>query len=429
MSEKADDSLTTGATPRNSETRGLAPDVTPSPPSAVKEPEHALELLLELGNTLEIDAPVERTAQTFITALANVLRRCAVGVCVVDWKSGASVVSIELPAGSQRGLGQDPSRLFPEFAAERVVEVSAAHGSTLHVASDDALLIADGSPAMQLAERAARLLSAALGRARRFQDARESTEDLRRLQAKVIQAEKLASLGQIVAGLVHELNNPLTSIVAYSEYLKRKAQRRAESDPDGADDLERLRRIGEAAERILKFSRDLVAYARPSTEVPGPVSLDEIIEKALVFCEHEFAQVGAMIDRVMPAYIPPVRGIAGQLTQVFVNLFTNAAHALGEEGGTVSIRVQPCPNGDALLVEVRDDGSGIDPESIPLIFEPFFTTKSDGRGTGLGLSIVKDIVTSHGGTLSATSTLGEGSVFSVILPLAAMPPSMPPPKP
>jgi signal transduction histidine kinase len=336
-------------------------------------------------------------------------------------------VCVETPPGAERRPGRDPTRLFPEFAAERVVALGGAPGSTLHVATDDESVLHDGSETLAFVERGARTLSAVLVRGRRFQDARESTEDLRRLQAKVIQADKLASLGQIVAGLVHELNNPLTSIVAYSEYLKRKAQRRAEVDPEAEDDLERLRRIGEAAERILKFSRDLVAYARPSAEVPGPVTLSEVIDKALVFCEHEFARASVEVDRVMPPYVPPVRGIAGQLTQVFVNLFTNAAHAMGEQGGRVTITARVCPSGDALVVEVRDDGVGISADAIPRIFDPFFTTKTDGRGTGLGLSIVKDIVTSHGGTLTASSTPGEGSVFSVVLPLVAMPPSMLPP--
>jgi signal transduction histidine kinase len=427
MTDKANDSLTGGGPARHSETRGLEPDSASSRPSVEHIAAHPLEHLVDLSNAIEIDASATETTQKFVTSIASALPRCAVGACVVDPQSGASFVCVETPPGLERLPGRDPSRLFPEFTIERVVSLTGAQGSTLHVATDDAELLVDGSETLELVERTARMLSAALVRGRRFQDARESTEDLRRLQAKVIQAEKLASLGQIVAGLVHELNNPLTSIVAYSEYLKRKAQRRAEVDPDGEDDLERLRRIGEAAERILKFSRDLVAYARPSAEVPGPVALADVIDKALVFCEHEFARANVEVDRMMPPYVPPVRGIAGQLTQVFVNLFTNAAHAMGEQGGKVTIGVRVCSSGDALIVEVRDNGVGISAEAIPRIFDPFFTTKTDGRGTGLGLSIVKDIVTTHGGTLTASSTPGEGSAFSVVLPLVAMPPSMLPP--
>src|SRR5690606_18109314 len=150
--------------------------------------------------------------------------------------------------------------------------------------------------------------------------------------------------------------------------------------------------IGEAAERILKFSRDLVAYARPSTDIPGPVVLNEVIDKAIVFCEHEFGKNGIAVHQAIEADLPPVRGIAGQLTQVFVNLFTNAAHAMQQTGGTLEITAQLLDE-EMVLVQVADSGVGIPDQDIEQIFEPFYTTKVDGAGTGLGLSIVRDIVT------------------------------------
>jgi signal transduction histidine kinase len=230
----------------------------------------------------------------------------------------------------------------------------------------------------------------------------------------MIQAEKLASLGQIVAGIVHELNNPLTSILAYADYLSRKRRARGQDD-DVEDDIERLRRIEEAASRILKFSRDLVAYARPSTEVPGPVSLSEVVGKALGFCEHEFKHIG--VEHHVAEELPPIRGVSGSLIQVFVNLFTNAAHAMSA-GGQLRILARLEPNARAVLVDVEDEGQGIEPENVPLIFEPFFTTKTDGRGTGLGLSIVRGIVDMHGGTVAVRSAPGRGTVFTLTLPLA-----------
>jgi len=233
-------------------------------------------------------------------------------------------------------------------------------------------------------------------------------------------------LGQIVAGFVHELNNPLTSIIAYTDYLKRRSLSRAEGDPNAADEFERLRRIGEAADRILKFSRDLVAYARPSRNVPAPVDLQEVVQKALVFCEHELQLSGVKVTSLDLDALPAVRGNRGQLTQVFVNLFTNAAHAMRANGGELRITASTSAASDSVVVDVADQGVGIPKQDLAQIFEPFFTTKSDGQGSGLGLSIVNDIVRSHGGTLKAESEPGHGTVFRVELPLAARPSSLRP---
>jgi len=226
-----------------------------------------------------------------------------------------------------------------------------------------------------------------------------------------VQAEKLASLGQLAAGVVHELNNPLTSIVAYTDWLIRKAG--PTGDPDS---LERLRRIGESASRILRFTRDLVAYARPSSEVPVPVSLHNVMEQALAFCEHVLAEHGAHVERRFAETAPPVRGMPEQLAQVFVNLFTNACHAMPQVDGQLSVSSAMTRDGRKIEVTVEDNGHGISPEHLPSIFTPFFTTKGDGRGTGLGLSIVKNILDNHGAEIRAErSTLG-GARFVLVFP-------------
>jgi signal transduction histidine kinase len=201
------------------------------------------------------------------------------------------------------------------------------------------------------------------------------------------------------------------------------ARARPPSD-EREDELERLRRIGEAASRILNFSRDLVTYARPAADVPGTVHIPSLVEKALVFCEHEFQGAPIQIVSEFDARVPPVRGMAGQLTQVFVNLFTNAAHAMSAAGGELRIAMHADSVQQTLTVEVADTGTGIGEDDMPQIFEPFFTTKTDGRGTGLGLSIVRGILDAHGGTIHAESTLGEGTVFTLTLPLAVVVPSL-----
>jgi two-component system, NtrC family, sensor kinase len=375
------------------------------------------DVLLRLSFSLPIDVELEQLLREFMDALAALLPSAAFGACLVSSTGAAPVVLSRLPAGVALDIERDPTRLFPGFHDERIFDLDdGAVGSTLHLASPLQAL----SPLQtQIGTQAALLLAAAVRRARIYMRAQESARSIRKLQAQVIQNEKLASLGQIVAGVVHELNNPLTSIIAYSDYLKRMVFARPNYD-EQEDELERLRRIGEAATRILNFSRDLVAYARPAADVPGTVDIPAIVEKALVFCEHEFQGTQIQIFREFDGHLPRVRGMAGQLTQVFVNLFTNAAHAMASDGGELRIMIQADTTQQTLTVEVADTGTGIAEDDMPQIFEPFFTTKTDGRGTGLGLSIVRGILDAHGGTVHATSTLGEGTVFSLTLPLAVV---------
>ena len=156
-------------------------------------------------------------------------------------------------------------------------------------------------------------------------------------------------------------------------------------------------------------------------EVPAPVPIHDVIDRALVFCEHVLDQTGVLVERNFGS-VPPVRGVAGQLTQVFVNLFTNAAHAMNEGGGCLSVTTELIGD-DGVAITIIDDGHGIDLDHLPRIFEPFFTTKPDGTGTGLGLSIVRNIVTAHGGAIRAVGNAPRGTVFRVELPAAASPKS------
>ena len=379
------------------------------------------DVLLRLSLSLPIDVELDQLVREFMDGLATLLPTAAFGACIVSSNGAAPVVLSRLPVGMATNIERDPTRLFPGFHDERIFELEdGAVGSTLHLASPLQAL----SPLQaQIGAQAALLLAAAVRRARLYIRAEESARSIRKLQAQVIQNEKLASLGQIVAGVVHELNNPLTSIIAYSDYLKRMARARPKYD-EQEDELERLRRIGEAATRILNFSRDLVAYARPAADVPGTVPIQAIVEKALVFCEHEFQGANIQILREFDGRLPPVRGMAGQLTQVFVNLFTNAAHAMATAGGELRIMMHADTVQHTLTVEISDTGTGISEDDMPQIFEPFFTTKTDGRGTGLGLSIVRGILDAHGGTIHASSVVGEGTVFSLTLPLAVVVPSL-----
>jgi two-component system, NtrC family, sensor kinase len=162
-----------------------------------------------------------------------------------------------------------------------------------------------------------------------------------------------------------------------------------------------------------------------------------VIERALIFCEHEIEKTGVSVERAFTD-VGAVRGVAGQLTQVFVNLFTNAAHAMRESGGLLTIttvmREGPLVGGDPqtpargpdgqdgfVVITITDDGHGIEEQYRQRVFDPFFTTKADGSGTGLGLSIVRGIVQSHGGQISVHARVPRGTIFQVELPAAARP--------
>jgi signal transduction histidine kinase len=354
-----------------------------------------------------------------VRALSEIFPDYGVGACYVPTPSSASAPALRpseqrlfkyVPPGAEsRAEGMDPTRLFPGYRFERVLDVEES-GTTLHLASDDPQVEVDSTPTMHIVRRAVLAMNRGLAFARLHTRATEDGRELRALSSHMVQAEKLASLGQLAAGVVHELNNPLTSIVAYTDWLIRK------QGPNGdPDSLERLRRISESSSRILRFTRDLVAYARPSSEVPVPVAIHNVIEQALAFCEHVLAEHGAAVERGFAESLPPVRGMPEQLAQVFVNLFTNACHAMPAAGG--QLRVTSVLGADGrIVIAVEDNGHGIASEHYTTIFTPFFTTKGDGRGTGLGLSIVRNIMDNHSAEIRAEQGGGGGARFVLTFP-------------
>ena len=231
------------------------------------------------------------------------------------------------------------------------------------------------------------------------------------LQQQIVRAERLATLGELAAGVVHELNNPLTSITVYAEYLVRKL----ESQGTEPADIEKLRRIGASAQRILRFSRDLVQYARPSGKESESVDLASVIRQSVSICEHLVERGGVVLTVDVDPELPVIQAVAGQLEQVLINLITNAVHAV-DSGGQVIVRAKS--DGPAnVLIEVADSGHGVPEADRDRIFEPFFTTKPDGKGTGLGLPIVRNIVDSHRGQISVTRSDLGGAAFRVVIPI------------
>lgn len=224
------------------------------------------------------------------------------------------------------------------------------------------------------------------------------------------QLHKLAALGQNASEIVHELSNPLTSILAYSDYLSQRLRKQGV----GEADLERLKRIHEAATRIQQFSRELTQYAKPGPQHHQRVSLGPLVDRALRFCVHGLRSSDISVKRDYGP-TPEVNGVDTALTQVFVNLITNAWHAMSETGGVLRIRTGV--DEGWVMVEIADDGHGIDDALLERIFDQYFTTKGPEEGSGLGLSIVKQIVLEHGGRIEARHNQPRGAIFALFFPV------------
>lgn len=231
------------------------------------------------------------------------------------------------------------------------------------------------------------------------------------IEEHMIQTQKLATLGQFAAGILHELNNPLTSISVYSDYLLKKAEQQKADEKD----IEKLRRIADSSQRILMLTRSLVTYARPAVEPPGLLSIHEVLDEAVVFCDHVISEHNTLIEKKYTARLPLVFGIRGQLHQVFINLITNACQAMTHGKGRITLASEKTSD-DVVGIKISDTGEGIETKMLERIFDPFFSTKSQDKGTGLGLSIVRTLVQQHHGTIRVTSTPAVGTSFEITLP-------------
>jgi signal transduction histidine kinase len=249
---------------------------------------------------------------------------------------------------------------------------------------------------------------------RRNKEVADALAELRRTQDELLRSEKMASMGRLVAGIAHEINNPVNAVVNTVGPLE---QTLAELTlPSGSKDelADMLRVIQRGAHRTKEIVQALHNYSRGDDDRLVDVDLQRGIDDSLDLLRHHLRN-GIRVDRQYGA-VGRVRGHAGQLHQVFMNLLTNAAQALGErkDGGVIRIATER-KDGKAVIT-VADDGPGIPPEVLPRIFDPFFTTKDVGQGSGLGLSIVHGIVERHGGTIAVDSAVGKGTTFTVSLP-------------
>jgi PAS domain S-box-containing protein len=286
---------------------------------------------------------------------------------------------------------------------DAIISGQCANGSTEFLVrrndSEARLFRATASPLMDFSGRIAGVIAAA----------RDIT-DSKRMEQQLIQNERLAAMGQMIAGVAHELNNPLTAVLGVTELLRDST----------ADDAARrqLEIAHRQARRAAQIVQSLLTFSRPPQPRKICLNLSELIERSLQLHEHSLRSNRITVDFSAPADLPLVLGDTSQLTQVFLNLIANAEQAIREirDHGTLRIRVSRAA--DRVVATFQDDGPGIPREILPKIFDPFFTTKRPGRGTGLGLSICLAILREHNGEIEAQPVPQGGSLFTIWLPIA-----------
>ena len=240
---------------------------------------------------------------------------------------------------------------------------------------------------------------------------RERDEQLRELaETRVRKSERLAMVGQLAAGVAHELNNPLQGIVAYSLLM-------LEDLPPDHEDRSALDTIVTQAQRCTKIVRGLLDFSRQKKSYKKPYEVDLVLDECLSLVEHQSVFHNIAIEKHIEPDLPLARIDPSQIQQVFMNLVMNAAEAMEGEG-LLEIRARHDEAAGMVEVTVSDSGCGISPEDIDKVFAPFFTTKEAGHGVGLGLAISFGIVEEHGGTIGVSSDIGEGTTFTVRLPVA-----------
>jgi signal transduction histidine kinase len=252
-----------------------------------------------------------------------------------------------------------------------------------------------------------------------FEQLQQAYEELKRKSEALIQNEKLSAIGQLAAGVAHELNNPLTAVLGFAQVIYEKLKHHT---PNGWSEAEHAR-LMQALENMMQGvyrARDIISTLLRFARTSDPshrclVDINQVLRDTFVFTEHALLRHGLVLNRQLAPELPPVWGNPARLQQVFTNLLINAQQAT-PSGGVITVSTAPSEDPKGVWVHVADSGKGIPEEELERIFEPFYTRKEEG--TGLGLSITRQIVLEHNGTIQVKSEVGQGSCFSVFLPAA-----------
>jgi PAS domain S-box-containing protein len=231
----------------------------------------------------------------------------------------------------------------------------------------------------------------------------------KKMEQQLLQADRLASLGELSAGVAHEVNNPLGMILGYTQLLLR-------NEPENTQDFQDLKIIEKHARNCKTIVEDLLKFARNAETKKGALQVNDLLREVISVVEHQFKLDNVTIETKLDASIPALCADGEKLKQVFMNLLMNAKQAM-EGQGQIRISTAHHPSRNEVAVVVEDTGSGIPAEIIKKIFDPFFTTKATGEGTGLGLSVSYGIIKDHHGEIEVQSTPGKGSTFTITFPV------------
>jgi signal transduction histidine kinase len=238
----------------------------------------------------------------------------------------------------------------------------------------------------------------------------EDITETKRIQEHLLLSDRLASVGQLASGIAHELNNPLTSVIGFSEILMKS--------PLPEETREDLKIVHDEARRASQIVKGLLAFARKDAAKKELLDLHSVLESVLRLRSYEQKVNNITLKTELAENLPPVMGNAAQIQQVFINLIINAEQEMIRAHGKGTLTITSGVIQDGVKISFSDDGQGISPENMKKIFTPFFTTKEVGKGTGLGLSICHGIITEHGGKIYAESEPGRGATFIIELPIA-----------
>ncbi|MCK5350334.1 MAG: response regulator, partial [Desulfobacula sp.] len=237
----------------------------------------------------------------------------------------------------------------------------------------------------------------------------KALKDLKETQSQILQSEKMASIGQLAAGVAHEINNPLSGVLTYTKLIQKQLKR------PNLDDTVKV--IEKHTRSVKKVVQELLKLSRPKPVLTGTCSINDVVTDAIKVFQAQSASKEIQIVSSLEDKLPDINCDAAILEQILTNIWINAFDALQETGGEVKIKTSPAKSKKEVLLLIQDNGPGIPDHILSKIFDPFFTTKELGKGTGLGLSTSYGIIQENGGNISVKETGREGTIFLVELPL------------